>query len=117
MLPEMADDASSARSALAYLAQLQPGLRGAAIFAADGTIEACDGPPEVWADKGSALLAAIDAAVEGAASEAHIASPAGEIFVCSLNGRRIVAVAQRFVLASLLSFDMRTVLRDREAAL
>lgn len=112
MLPEMADDASAARSALDYLAQLQPGLKGAAVFSAEDRLEAGDGSAAVWVEGGTALLAAIDEAVGGRAEEAHIATAAGEIFVQSRAGRRLVAVAERFVLASLLSFDMRTVLRE-----
>lgn len=115
MLPEMADETTRARSALGYLAQLQPGLKGAAIFTANGELEACDGGEIAWSECGSDLLRAIDAAVDGSASEAHIATQSGEVFMHRLDGRRLVAVAERFVLASLLSFDMRTALRNMEA--
>lgn len=115
MLPEMADNAIPVRSALGYLAQLQPGLKGAAVFTADGALEACEGPEQSWLDYGTGLLRMIESTVEQPPTEAHIATAAGEVFMVSLNGRRLVAVAERFVLASLLTFDMRTVLREIEA--
>jgi hypothetical protein len=116
MLTEMADESSAARAALDYLGQLQPDLRGAAIFNADGRLLACDGGEDAWGAAGSALLAAIDEVAEAAAKESHIATATGEVFMVSGGGRRLVAVSERFVLASLLSFDMRTVLRGLGAA-
>lgn len=114
MLPEMADDASSARSALRYLAELQPGLKAAAVFGSDGALKACEGDRAAWERSGVALLELIDASVEAGAVEAHIATRLGEVFLQSRNGCRLVAVAERFVLASLFSFDMRAVLRELE---
>lgn len=114
MLPKMADEASAARSALDYLAQLQPGLKGSAIFARDGVLLACLGANSVWAERGAELLATLDSAVEDSVKEGHIATLSGEVFVQSGERHRLVAVAERFVLASLLSFDMRTVLRQVE---
>lgn len=111
MLPEMADVAVAARAALDYLAQLQPDLRGAAIFDADDSLLACDGDESAWRGAALDLLAAADSATEGRAAEAHIATPAGEVFIVSDDGGRLVAVSERLVLASLLTFDMRTVLR------
>jgi hypothetical protein len=47
-----------------------------------------------------------------------VATENGEAFVLRHEGLAIVAVADRFTLASLMFFDMRAVLRDliREAA-
>lgn len=114
MLPEMADVAA-AHSALDYLAELQPDLRGAAIFGAGGELIACDGGEEIWRRQGAELLSAADAAAGGWAAEGHLATPAGEVFIVSEGERRLVAISERLVLASLLSFDMRTVLRGLEA--
>ena len=115
MLPEMAD-AAAARSALAYLAELQPDLRAAALFDSGGELIACEGDAVAWWNQGRALLAAADRAVGGVAAEAHLATPVGEVFIVSHEGRRLVAVSERLVLASLLTFDMRTVLRRDDAS-
>jgi hypothetical protein len=41
-----------------------------------------------------------------------VATEAGEAFAVRQSGLAMVAVADRFTLASLMLFDMRTVLRD-----
>lgn len=116
MLTEMADESGAARAALEYLQQLQPDLRAAAFFDAAGAPLACLGPKAAWQGPGSALLRRLDQAAGGQAKEAHIATATGEVLMISGQAKRLVAVADRFVLASLLSFDMRTALRRMEAA-
>lgn len=116
MLPEMADEASAARSALAYLGQLQPDLRAAALFDAEGRLIEHTGDRDAWLKAGTTLLGELDRAAKGTAAEAHVATPSGEVFMVAGDGRRLLAVAERFVLASLFSFDMRTVLRELEGA-
>lgn len=114
MLPEMADEARAARSALDFLGQLQPDLKGAALYTSDGGLIAGTGASEAWLEAGRALLSVFDRAAEGAAAEAHVATGSGEVFLVEGKRFRLLAVAERFVLASLLSFDMRTVLRELE---
>lgn len=116
MLTEMADESSAAQAALEYLQQLQPDLRGAAVFANDGVPLAALGPMGPWAGAGSALLSRIDASAGSVAKEAHVATETGEVFVITGAEMRLAAVSDRFVLASLLTFDMRTALRQLEAS-
>lgn len=115
MLTEMADEPSVASAALAYLQELQPDLRAAAMLAESGEPVACLGPREPWSGPGKALLSRIDKVAGSRAKEAHIATATGEIFMVAGKGMRLCAIADRFVLASLLTFDMRTVLRRFEA--
>ncbi len=58
------------------------------------------------------LLAAADAAGDEPASHVHVATEDGEAFAVRHEGLAMVAVAERFTLASLMIFDMRAVLRD-----
>jgi len=58
------------------------------------------------------LRAAADAAGSEPAARAHVATEDGEAFALRHGGLAIVAVAERFTLASLMLFDMRAVLRD-----
>ena len=124
MFAEMAVDAepdrsgASAQSAVARLGEMSPDLRGCAILAADGHALAASGDAERWGSAGSALLAAADAAGDEQVTHLHVATEDGEAFALRHEGLAVVAVADRFTLASLMFFDMRAVLRDliREAA-
>jgi hypothetical protein len=111
-------DASAAEAAVARLGEMSPDLRGCAVFDPDGQALAATGEPESWAEAGAALLAAADAAGGEPAAHAHVATEDGEAFAVRHEGLAMVAVAERFTLASLMVFDMRAVLRDlvREAA-
>ena len=57
-------------------------------------------------------MAAADAAGDEPASHVHVATEDGEAFAVRHEGLVMVAVAERFTLASLMIFDMRAVLRD-----
>jgi hypothetical protein len=114
MLTEMADETSAAPAALAYLQELQPDLRAAALFDEAGETLASLGPGEAWQGPGKVLLERLDAIAGNRAKEAHLATAGGEVFLVAGRQLRLLAVADRFVLASLLSFDMRTVLRQIE---
>ncbi len=61
-------------------------------------------------------MAAADAAGDQAASHVHVATEDGEAFAVRHEGLVMVAVAERFTLASLMIFDMRAVLRDLAGA-
>jgi hypothetical protein len=101
-----------AEAAVARLGEMSPDLRGCAVLDADGRALAASGDPERWAAAGSALLAAADAAGKEPAGHVHVATEDGEAFAVRHAGLAMVAVAERFALASLMIFDMRAVLRD-----
>lgn len=103
---------------MARLAEMSTDLRGCAVLDSEGGALAASGDPERWAEAGAALLAAADAAGEEPASYVHVATEDGEAFAVRHEGLAMVAVAERFALASLMVFDMRAVLRDlaRESA-
>jgi predicted regulator of Ras-like GTPase activity (Roadblock/LC7/MglB family) len=105
-----------AKAALSFLTEMSPDLRGAAILDAEGAVLAASGEEEGWGEAARALLAAADAA-DGAeaAEQVHVATEAGEVFALRHEGLVAVAVSERFVLASLLFFDMRQALRDLAA--
>jgi hypothetical protein len=110
--------AASAETAVARLGEMSPDLRGCAILDADGHALAATEAGERWADAGVALLTAADAAGDEPATHVHVATEDGEAFALRHEGLTMVAVVERFTLASLMFFDMRAVLRDliREAA-
>ena len=108
-----------AARAIAYLHELSPEMRGCAIFASSGELLAASGEGEGdsarWATRGRDFLAAADAAGSEPVSHAHVATVDGEAFCVRHDDLAAVAVTNRFALASLMIFDLRTVLRDLAA--
>lgn len=103
----------SAEAALAYLTEMSPDLRGAAILGPEGEVLAATGEePERWREDAAALLAAADGAEGVPVEQVHIATEQGEVFAIRNAGLAAVAVTERFALASLLLFDMRSMLRE-----
>ena len=103
----------SAAAALAFLTEMSPDLRGAAILGTDGAVLAASGEDaEAWGEAARALLAAADAADPEPAEQVHVGSESGEVFALRHEGLVAVAVTERFTLASLMLFDMRQALRD-----
>jgi predicted regulator of Ras-like GTPase activity (Roadblock/LC7/MglB family) len=102
----------AAEAALAYLAEMSPDLRGAAIVGSDGSVLAASGPPDRWADDVAALFEAADRAGGEPVEQVHIGTEQGEVFALRHAGLAAVAVTDRFALASLTLFDMRMLLRD-----
>ncbi len=102
----------SAATALAYLGELSPDLRGGAILDGDGAVLASSGHPERWREDAATLLDVADRAGAEPVEQIHIATEQGEVFAVRHRGLAAVAVTDRFALASLLLFDMRAVLRD-----
>jgi predicted regulator of Ras-like GTPase activity (Roadblock/LC7/MglB family) len=102
----------AAASALAFLAEMSPDLRGGAILTGDGSVLAASGDAECWREDAAKLLEIADGAGEGQVEQVHIATEQGEVFALRAHGLLAVAVADRFALASLLFFDMRAILRD-----
>jgi predicted regulator of Ras-like GTPase activity (Roadblock/LC7/MglB family) len=104
--------ADAAASALAYLTEMSPDLRGGAILAAGGTVLAASSQPERWREDVAGLLEVADGTGEESVEQLHIATEQGEVFAVRHAGLTAIAVTDRFALASLLFFDMRSVLRD-----
>ncbi|HUC07968.1 MAG TPA: hypothetical protein VMR96_07735 [Solirubrobacterales bacterium] len=104
--------ADAAASALAYLTEMSPDLRGGAILAAGGAVLAASSQPERWREDAASLLGIADRAGEEPVEQAHIATEQGEVFAVRHAGLAAIAVTDRFALSSLLFFDMRSVLRD-----
>lgn len=115
----MPDDAATAaisgdaaEGALAYLTEMSPDLRGAAILDRGGAVLAASGSPERWRDDVAALFEVADRAGGEPVEQVHIGTEQGEVFALRHGGLAAVAVAERFALASLTFFDMRALLRD-----
>ena len=71
----------SAEAALAFLTEMSPDLRGAAILGADGAVLAATGEsPKRWAEDAAALLAVADAAEGTPVEQVHVATEQGEVF-------------------------------------
>jgi len=103
----------SAEAALAFLSEMSPDLRGAALLGPQGEVLAASGEePERWGEDAAALLAAADAAEEAPVEQVHIATEQGEVFAIRNEGLAAVAVTERFALASLMLFDLRSMLRE-----
>lgn len=102
----------SADAALAFLSEMSPDLRGAAILDAEGSVLAAAGEPGRWREDAVALFAAADAAEGEAVEQIHVATEQGEVFGLRLDGLAAIAVTERFALASLMFFDMRSTLRE-----
>jgi hypothetical protein len=90
--------------------ELSPEMRGGAILARERVL-AATGEADEWGSAASALLGAADKG-GGPAEQVHIATEAGEVFAVREGDLTAVAVTERFVLASLMAFDMRATLRD-----
>jgi hypothetical protein len=103
---------AAAGAALAFLTEMSPDLRGAAILAADGTALAASGDAAAWAEEAVGLLRVADAAGDEPVLQIHVATLAGEVFALRHDGFVAVAVTERFALASLTFFDMRSALRE-----
>jgi hypothetical protein len=102
----------SAEAALEFLAEMSPDLRGAAILGPGGAVLAATGEErERWREDAAALFAAADEAEGAAVEQVHIATEQGEVFAVRDAGLAAVAVSERFALASLLLFDLRSTLR------
>jgi predicted regulator of Ras-like GTPase activity (Roadblock/LC7/MglB family) len=105
----------AAGGALAYLTEMSPDLRGAAILGPGGAVLASSGPAGRWGEDAAALLEVADRAGGEPVEQVHVGTEQGEVFVLRHAGLTAVAVTERFALASLTFFDMRALLRDLAA--
>jgi predicted regulator of Ras-like GTPase activity (Roadblock/LC7/MglB family) len=103
---------NSAEGALAFLTEMSPDLRGGAILDSGGAVLAASGDPDRWREDAAALLDVADRAGGEPVEQLHIATEQGEVFALRHAGLAAVTVTERFALASLMFFDMRSVLRD-----
>jgi len=101
-----------AEAALAFLTEMSPDLRGAAILDGEGAVLAASGDTQAWGEAARALLVAADRADPEPAEQVHVGNESGEVFALRHQGLAAVAVTERFALASLMLFDMRQALRD-----
>jgi hypothetical protein len=103
---------ADAEAAVARLQELSAETRGAAILDSSGGVLAATGPPERWAGPAREVLAAGDAAAGEPALHVHVGTEDGEVFAVRHEGLAAIAVADRFSLASLMTSDLRAVLRE-----
>ncbi len=99
--------------AVSYLEEISPEMRGCAIADTRGEVLAASGDErEAWLEPVAKLLRAADEAAGEPAAHVHIATGEGEVF-CVRQGELVaVAVTERFVLSSLMVFDLRAALRE-----
>jgi hypothetical protein len=109
--PVDAPTLSDAGRAVAFLEEISPQMRGCAIFSEAGELLAASGNRDRWETAGQELIAGADAAGREPVAQAHVATGDGEAFCVREAEMVAVAVTERFVLASLMMFDMRNVLR------
>jgi predicted regulator of Ras-like GTPase activity (Roadblock/LC7/MglB family) len=105
----------AAEAALAFLSEMSPDLRGAAILDSEGSVLAAAGDSERWGEDAAALLEIADRAGGEPAEQVHVATEQGEVFALRQSGLAAIAVTDRFTLSSLMFFDMRATLRDLAA--
>ncbi|HEY2333984.1 MAG TPA: hypothetical protein VGH58_03110 [Solirubrobacterales bacterium] len=108
-------DGDAAASALAYLIEMSTDLRGGAILGPEGAVLAASDHPDRWREDAATLLEVADRAGDEPVEQIHLATEQGEVFAIRHAGLVAVAVTERFALASLMFFDMRSVLRDLAA--
>ncbi len=103
--------------AVSHLEKISPEMRGCAILDASGKVLASSGAgtDAAWGTAAAELRAAADGAGEGEPSHVHVATGDGEVFCVKHDGLVAIAVAERFVLSSLMVFDLRAALRDLAA--
>lgn len=106
-------EASADPGGIGYLEELEPELRGAVVFGPDGLVVECSVPSASgFADAAASLVERIDTFAAEPLDSCHIASEEAEVFLVREAGLTLVAVAARFVLASLMTYDIRMTLRD-----
>jgi hypothetical protein len=109
-------EAAEAERGVALMEEISVGLRGCAILGPAREPLASSGEAGVWGEAAAGLLDAADAARPGShAEQVHVGTEDGEVFAVRLGEVAMVAVTDRFTLASLVVSDMRAILRDLAA--
>jgi hypothetical protein len=107
-MPSNAD----ATRALAHLESISAGLRAAAIFDETGSpLAVSEGAPTEWKTAAAKLWSEADGEA-GPVAHLHIAGPDGEVYGLRHGGLSLIAVTDRFGLASLVLADLRMTARD-----
>jgi hypothetical protein len=91
--------------------EMSDDARGCAVLGPTGAVLAATGDRERWQDAGAALLGAADLVGDEPARQVHIGTEDGEVFAIRHGELAMIAVSDRFPLASLMISDMRMVLR------
>lgn len=104
-----------AAEAVARLREMSAGVRGCAILDRGGEVLAASGPGD-WAASAAELWRAAEAAARPAPTQIHVSTEEGEVFAVRLAAASVVAVTDRFTLASLMFCDLRAALRELEPA-
>ena len=93
---------------------LSPEIRGCAIIGPGGLTRG-SGDEADWIEA-AALLKAADTAAGAPATHTHVATEEGEVYAIRQGDLAMVAVTDRFTLASLVLADMRAALREAARA-
>ena len=92
--------------------EISADLRGAAILDSTCEVLAATGDPDAWQSAARSFVEAADAGAGQSISQAHVGTEEGEVFAVRQGGFTVVAAADRFALAGLMLFDIRSVLRE-----
>ncbi len=117
---DMADAAATqpisgdaAEAALAFLEEMSPDLRGAAILDGEGAVLAASGEgPSAGPRTRRRSSRSPTVPARSPVEQVHVATEQGEVFALRDAGLAAVAVTNRFALASLTFFDLRASLLD-----
>jgi hypothetical protein len=101
-----------AEAAVARTRGMAADLRGCAVLGADGEALAASGDLGRWQEATAVLLGAADLAGDEPFDHVHVGTEDGEVFAVRNGELAMVAVSDRFALASLMLFDMRNALRE-----
>jgi hypothetical protein len=101
-----------AEAAVARTRGMAADLRGCAVLGAGGEALAASGDLGRWQEATAVLLGAADLAGDEPFDHVHVGTEDGEVFAVRHGELAMVAVSDRFALASLMLFDMRNALRE-----
>ncbi len=102
----------AAEVAVARMLEMSDDVRGCAVLGPTGEALAATGDRERWQEAGAVLIGAADLAGDEPAQQVHIGTDDGEVFAIRHGELAMIAVSDRFPLASLMISDMRMVLRE-----
>lgn len=105
-------DPAEAALAVARMEEMSSDLIGCVVLDSAGRALAASAGQGGWEAAAGGFLAAADAAAGEPVSQAHVGTDDGEAFAVRQDGLAMIAVSERFTLASLMHSDMRAVLRD-----
>jgi hypothetical protein len=106
-----APSGEAAEVAIARMIEMSDDVRGCAVLGPTGEALAATGDRERWQETGASLLGAADLAGDEPARLVHIGTEDGEVFAIRHGELAMIAVSDRFPLASLMISDMRMALR------